>query len=145
MSEKGEPTQEKAFRETGRREGTGQRGGVILPWRRVLAGAVLAGGIFAVLFLLATSVPPLVFLSALTFLPVGLWVGRGSQRPWLEGLFYGLFTAVIAMLVLFGFASGWPKAVAFAFAFLLAVPQGVLGAWLGNRFLRPRGPQESSS
>jgi hypothetical protein len=113
-----------------------------LGWRRLLTGAVLAGGAFAVLFLLATSVPALGFLIALVFLPVGLWVGRGSRRPLLDGLIYGLLSAVAAEVVML--PSGFPRGLALAFPFLLAVPQGVLGTWLGKRFLCPRGARKGS-
>ena len=72
----------------------------------------------------------------LAFLLVGLWVGRRSPRPWLDGLVYGgLATLVAGVCLAIATPMGW---LSWPAALFLALPQGVLGAWLGARTLRTK-------
>jgi hypothetical protein len=108
-----------------------------IAWRRDLLGVLYAGSAFLLLLVLAGAFPLLVYLGCLVFLPVGVWVGSRSRRPWVDGAIYsGLATVVAAVSLVFASSLG---AVATVAALFLALPQGVLGVWLGARLLRWRG------
>jgi len=108
-----------------------------LSWRRDLFGVLYGSGAFLVFLILADFLPVLVYVGSLVFLPVGVWVGRNSLRPWLDGLVYsGLSTLVVALLLVIVNGMGWIGVLA---AFFLALPQGILGVRLGARLLH--GPQ----
>ncbi len=109
-----------------------------ISWRRVLLGALVGGLAFQGLSLLTWGVPFFSFLVGAVFLPVGLWVGWGSRRPWPDGLAYGLLAALGMTLLLLSWGptmSTWSLRL----AFLLALPQGLLGTWLGALLSRHAG------
>ena len=99
-------------------------------WPRVLTAALIAEGLFLLFYLGGTVLPWLIWPASLAFFPAGIWLGRKSLRPWVEGALYGLLTTVVAalFLVLSGFSWGG------LYALFLVLPQGVLGTWLGARF-----------
>lgn len=115
-----------------------------LAWRRLVTGAFLAGMGFLVLYLLAWHFPWMAVLPGAVFLPVGLWIGLGSDRPWLDGLVYGLLSALITTLILFG-TSAPLQQWSLRFGLLLAIPQGLVGSWLGARLLKPPAQEQASS
>ena len=114
-----------------------------LSWRRDLFGVLYGSGAFLVFLILADVLPVLVYVGCLVFLPIGVWVGRGSRRPWLDGLVYsGLATLVVALLLFIVSDMGWIGVLA---ALFLALPQGILGVRLGARLLQgPQGPGKGS-
>ncbi len=104
--------------------------------RRDLLAALVADSAFLLFLLLSDMVPALVYAGCAVFLVVGLWVGRGSGRPWLDGAIYGLLAALVAAaLIALVTELGW---LGWLVGFWLALPQGVLGVWLGARLLRRR-------
>lgn len=110
-----------------------------VPWRRSLVAALVANGIFFVFFVLSGAEPRLIFASSIVFLPLGIWVGRKSESPLRDGAIFGLLSALLLTLILLvqGFSmGGW----SLLYALFLALPQGLLGAYLGRRvpFLRER-------
>ena len=123
----------------------GRTGGVGIDWRRTLVAALAAGVAFLMLFSLAGALPGLVYISSIVFLPAGIWVGRGSRRPWLDGAVFGLLAtvAVLFILPIQGFTLG---SGGFLYPLFLVLPQAITGAWLGARILpQPReGPQPKS-
>jgi hypothetical protein len=109
-----------------------------ISWRRDLLGVLYGSGAFLILLLLKDALPVLVYVANLVFLPAGLWVGRASRRPWADGLVYSGFAALVVMLLLV--FVGYPVWLAGPAGLLLVLPEGVLGVWLGVRFLSP--PQQ---
>lgn len=104
-------------------------------WRRVLIAALVAEGVFLVFYLGGTFLPLLVWPGSLAFLPAGIWLGRKSRRPWVEGAVYGLLTT--AVVALFLLLSGFPWGP--LYALFLVFPQGILGSWLGARLFSAQG------
>jgi len=105
--------------------------------RRDLLAVLCASGAFLLFVLLADFWPVLIYLGCVVFLLVGLWVGRRSDRPWVDGALYGgLSTLVAAVLLALVSELGWFGWLA---ALFLALPQGVVGVWVGARLLRRRG------
>ncbi len=102
-----------------------------IPWRRLLLGLAVATGAFLLLFILGNVLPLLIYVGCLVFLPVGLWIGRGSRKPWLDGIIYGGLTALVVALILFLGSELGPLGL--LAALFLALPQGFLGIWLGAR------------
>lgn len=117
-------------------QGTASQGRAI-PWRRVLVGALAADTLFGLLLALVPALSSLAWAAGLVFFALALWVGRNSHRPWRDGFLYGSFAALpaAAALALAGFPGKW----ALGFAFLLAWPQGVAGAWVGKKALTGSG------
>lgn len=103
-------------------------------WRRVLVSALIAEGIFLLFYLGGTFLPLLIWPGSLAFLPVSIWLGRKSRRPWVEGALYGLFTTVVVALFLL--LNGFPWGP--LYALFLVLPQGILGSWLGARLFSIR-------
>jgi hypothetical protein len=104
------------------------------PRQRLLLAVLYAGGAFLVLLLLADFLPALVYLGCLAFLVGGVWVGRYSRRPWADGAIYGgLSTLIAAVLLAIISPMGWIGLLAAPF---LALPQGILGVWLGARIFQ---------
>lgn len=102
-----------------------------LALRRDLLGVLYASGVFLLFLLAADFLPVVVYLGCIGFLLVGLWVGWRSCRPWVDGIFYGGFsTLVAAVLIVLISDMGWLGCLA---ALFLALPQGVIGVWLGAR------------
>ena len=115
-----------------------------IAWRRDLLGVLCAGTAFLLLLVLASAFAPLVYVGCVAFLPVGVWVGLESRRPWVDGIIYsGLATVVAAASLVLASSLG---AIATVAALFLALPQGVLGVWLGARVRRgldgPPGVEE---
>lgn len=109
-------------------------GSAALCLRHDLLAVFYASGAFLLLLLLADFWPVLVYLGCVVFLLVGLWVGRHSCRPWVDGAIYGgLATLVAAVLITLISDLGW---FGWLTALFLALPQGVLGVWLGTRLFR---------
>jgi hypothetical protein len=105
-----------------------------LALRGDLLAVLCANGAFLLLLLVADLLPILVYLGCIVFLLVGLWVGRHSLRPWVDGAIYGgLSTLVAAVLIALVTDMGWFGWLA---AFFLALPQGVVGVWLGTRLFQ---------
>ncbi len=100
-------------------------------WKRVLIAALVAEGIFLLGYLGGIFLPLLIWPGSLAFLPVGIWLGRKSRRPWVEGALYGLITTVVVALLLFLDGFPWGS----LYALFLVLPQGILGTWLGARLL----------
>lgn len=99
-------------------------------WRLDLLAGLVAGVTFALLTVLAGVFgADLVWLASVIFLPIGLWVGRRSHKPWADGGVYGLTATVFVVLLLI--------LQAFSLGALLApfvvLPQGIVGAWVGAR------------
>jgi hypothetical protein len=102
-----------------------------ISWRRDLFGVLYGSGGFLVFLVLSDMLPVLIYLGSLVFLPVGIWVGRGSRRTWLDGLVYsGFCTLVVAVFMV---VAGYPGWVGVFAALFLALPQGIVGVWLGAR------------
>ncbi len=99
-------------------------------WRHVIVASLVAEGLFLLFYLGGTFLPLLIWPGSLVFFPAGLWLGRKSRRPWMEGAFYGLLTTVAVALLLL--LSGFPWGS--LYALFLVLPQGILGTWLGARF-----------
>jgi len=105
-----------------------------LALRRDLLAVFLANGAFLLLLLASDLLPMLVYLGCIVFLLVGLWVGRRSHRPWVDGAIYGgLSTLVAAVLIALITDMGWFGWLA---ALFLALPQGIVGVWLGTRLFQ---------
>ncbi len=98
-----------------------------------MIAVLVASALFLLLFNLGSALAALVWLGCIVFLPVGVWLGRESPRPWLDGAVYGLVASLVVAVILFtsGFAMGSWGAIG---AFLLVLPQALFGAWLGGRF-----------
>jgi membrane protein implicated in regulation of membrane protease activity len=98
-----------------------------------MIGAFVAGLGFFGLSRLTWAFPVVAFAIGAVFLPVGVWVGRGSRHPWLEGFLYGLSAGIIVIGIMMG-GSSLLQEWSLRFALLLAVPQGIVGTWIGARF-----------
>jgi len=109
-------------------------------WRRVFIATLVAAGSFLLFYMGAILLPLLTWPGCVVFLPVGVWLGRGSRRPWMEGALYGLFATALVLLLLL--LSDFPWAG--LSALFLVLPQGVLGTWLGARLFPtwPRPPEK---
>jgi hypothetical protein len=107
-----------------------------LALRRDLLAVLCANSAFLLLLLVADLLPMLVYLGCVVFLLIGFWVGRRSLRPWVDGAIYGgLSTLVAAVLIALVTDMGWFGWLA---ALFLALPQGVVGVWLGAQLLGRR-------
>jgi hypothetical protein len=116
------------------------RPGPVIFWRRILVATLVAGVAFLVLFVLRDVLYEIAYLGSIVFLPVGLWVGRRSRHPWADGAVYGLLSGLVACLVLLSidFPLWWGGLV-------LALPQGIAGAWVGARLWPARSKRRRFS
>lgn len=99
-------------------------------WRSDLLAGLVAGAAFALLTAMADMFGAgLIWLACMVFLPIGIWVGRRSQRPWGDGTAYSLAATVLVVLLLL--ARLFPLG-AFLSLFMV-LPQGIIGTWVGAR------------
>lgn len=110
-------------------------------WRFDLLAGLVAGASFVLLTAMADMFGAgLIWPACMVFLPIGIWVGRRSRRPWSDGTAYGLAAAVLVVLLLL--ARLFPLG-AFLSLFMV-LPQGIIGAWVGSRLwpvVATRSPQ----